>query len=102
MRSLTLRHAAALALIGWYLMVPPTTAPPYLKVNPDAQISRWEHYGSYDSAKECESNILYLHEQANKFTRAQRVNPSTAKESEAAQYIFGECIATDDPRLMGK
>ena len=96
--SQRLRHAAALALVGWYLMVPPTY-PDHLRANLDAPISKWEHYGSFDSAQDCESTVHFLHEQAKKFTRAQRVNPTTDEQSEAGQYMQGECIATDDPRL---
>ena len=42
------RHAAALALVGWYLMMP-------LKDHPEAPIKYWSQIGSYDSAKECEA-----------------------------------------------
>jgi hypothetical protein len=99
---MSLRHAAALALVGWYLMLPPTIDPLDMPVNSDAPISKWSHYGSFDSATECESNIQYLHQKAMKFTRAQRVHPTTPEQSEAEQYMFAECIATDDPRLKEK
>jgi hypothetical protein len=93
-------HAAVLALVGWYLMVPPGIESS-LRVDPDAPIGTWVHYGSYDSANECEENIHYLHQQADKFSNDQRAHPKTLKESEAAQFMSGECIATDDPRLKG-
>ena len=44
---MNLRHAAALALVGWYLMVPPLS-------NPSAPLSKWNLYRSYDTARECE------------------------------------------------
>ena len=40
------RHAAALALVGWYLMVPPPD-------NLTAPISAWEVAASYDTGKHC-------------------------------------------------
>ena len=57
MPPMTLRHAAALALVGWYLMVPPATAPngtKGAKLMTDAPLSRWFMHGSFDSAKQCE------------------------------------------------
>ena len=44
------RHAA-LALLGWYLMVPPLNT--YLN-NPKS-FRGWNAQGSYDTARECES-----------------------------------------------
>jgi hypothetical protein len=53
------RHAAALALVGWYLIAPPparprpssNSAPP----NESAPLNKWTIWSSYDSAKVCES-----------------------------------------------
>jgi hypothetical protein len=45
-------HAAALALVGWYLMMP--FSMPDHEPNTSAPLSRWAHYSSFDSAKECE------------------------------------------------
>ena len=62
------RHAAALALVGWYLMVPPfkpNSMPqpsftlPSLEarvLNIDAPLSKWEIYVASDSADECEAD----------------------------------------------
>jgi len=95
------RHAAAFALVGWYLLLPPTF-PDQLKVNIDAPISKWEHYAAFDSAQDCESTIQYLNDQDKKFTSAQRANPTTDEQSRAEQHVMSECIATDDPRLKEK
>jgi hypothetical protein len=46
-----LRHAAALALVGWYLMVPPTTDG---KIDNSAPLSQWDIRSSFDSAATCE------------------------------------------------
>jgi hypothetical protein len=44
---MNLRHAAALALVGWYLMYPPD----YMRAG---DISGWAVIGSsYDTAKKC-------------------------------------------------
>jgi hypothetical protein len=70
------RHAAALALVGWYLMRPPL---PHLNAhatNTDtaASLSRWVVVGTFPTQKECE---------------AHRANP------------WDQCVANDDPRLKG-
>jgi hypothetical protein len=45
-----LRHAFALTLIGWYLMVPPLNT---YSNNPKS-FRGWNTQGSYDTARECE------------------------------------------------
>ena len=93
------RHAAALALVGWYLMVPPTSS----KLTPDgghypnpsAPISEWNLHSSYDSAKECEKAA---DEMRDKFSPLLRKGKSDFESGgEWMQSIH--CIASDDPRL---
>jgi hypothetical protein len=93
---MNLRHAAALALVGWYLMIPPDLADL-------APISAWQHFGSYDTAKECDSGKSQLGIDAIKDENASgcKVTPSEhcfldfAKEN-------ARCIASDDPSLKEK
>jgi hypothetical protein len=52
---MTLRRAAVLALVGWYLMIPPTSYENgELRVLSDAPLSAWKVLGTYDSAPECQ------------------------------------------------
>src|ERR1700686_5499604 len=44
------RHAAALALVGWYLIVPPKSCK---RAELDANFSLWKIYNSYDMAAQC-------------------------------------------------
>jgi hypothetical protein len=81
---MNLRHAAALALVGWYLMVPS-------KKDPNAPIRDWGHYGSYDTAKECGEEQEWLYQRS-------KLANSKISENQAAG---SECIASDDPRLKG-
>jgi hypothetical protein len=48
------RHAAALALVGWYLMTPPI-----LLKCPDegAPLSRWTVEEAFDTARECKNKL---------------------------------------------
>jgi hypothetical protein len=76
------RHAAALALVGWYLMVPPeshTTRP----------LSEWYHISSHDTASECEDDRVKLKD-------AYKRQNNQEKEK---LMVFSECIEADDPRL---
>ncbi len=90
------RHAAALVLVGWYLMVPPlyrTGA----KWKPDlnAAISEWQLVDSYDSADACKQGLT------NRLQVMQQgafANPSRRADA-IFQLQTGQCSATDDPRL---
>jgi hypothetical protein len=88
------RHAASLALVGWYLMVPPATP----LMHPMSPISWWIHLGKYDTEKECDQALAEMYrknEQAG--FKMEGVNPEEVKRS----YSLAQCIATDDPRLKG-
>jgi hypothetical protein len=52
-----LRHAAALALVGWYLMAPPFPKGEH-RYEPDTSVplSQWIRRASFDSAAECEAH----------------------------------------------
>ncbi len=83
------RHAAALALVGWYLMIPPVG-------DTSTPLARWVHVGSYDTATECETTRLKLANDTlkgtpapNGLTRTQTIDLATDSQ----------CIETDDPRL---
>ena len=50
------RHAATLALVGWYLMVPPHD-PDGQHANPKGPLSQWHILASFDSADECQKRL---------------------------------------------
>jgi hypothetical protein len=77
-------YAAALASVGWYLMVPPSP-------NTHRPITEWFHLSSHDTAEDCETSRVKL---ADAYK-----NDNSEKEK---QVIMSECIATDDPRLKSK
>ena len=115
-----IRHAAALALMGWYLISPPLTKDP---INPvtgtgwpatDAPLSKWTILDSYDSAADCGierdkdrmQDVQGLQKIDNEghwsLSRSGHRDPNYAVA--VAQMLAGteaECIATDDPRLAG-
>ena len=115
------RHAAALALVGWYLMVPPpgpprstgaNTAPP----NDTAPFNQWTIRNSYDSAQACEAaqkkNLdtatTNMDKQHHLAEQRQGLSPDNFAGQEflvADQLEYATealCISTDDPRLKSK
>jgi hypothetical protein len=49
-------HAAALALVGWYLMLPPVTSDG--RIQKDASLSRWYIISNFETKEECEKARL--------------------------------------------
>jgi hypothetical protein len=87
------RHAVAFALVGWYLMVPPTKDANH--IDPSVPLPRWVVLRAFDTAacNDAQDQLRY---------RVSRLNLQipVASASEAAE--FSQCIASDDPRLKGK
>jgi hypothetical protein len=87
------RHAAALTLVGWYLMMPPKIAGHY-RLN--APLSQWTHVSSYDSADDCENLV----------TTGKLIwesNPKAMADAEQTKAMAEtQCVSTDDPRLKDK
>jgi len=48
-----LRHAAALAVVGWYLMVPPSKVAGRLLVDLDAPLSKWTEPNTIHTGGPC-------------------------------------------------
>jgi hypothetical protein len=93
-----LRHAAALALVGWYLMIPPAVVEHgnhriYTKAAP---LSRWSLFQSFDTAKDCQKAATALRQGV---VSALSANPKQPLDNLRPMYAI--CIATDDPRLKG-
>jgi hypothetical protein len=82
-----LRHTAALALVGWYLFVPPQTRFWWIgaqRYDDTAPLSRWTIDQSFDKAAGCEA--------------ARRATQDLAGDA-AIRMDHAVCIASDDPRL---
>jgi len=82
------RHAAALALLGWYLMMAPTFRNPQtysFTVDLNAPLSAWDIVNSYYSPADC------------RFAERDLVETAALYPNVTAFYSL--CIASDDPRL---
>lgn len=124
------RHAAALVLVGWYLMMPPrctemtpgagdVEAGPLALCRWTGQPMRyWELRESFDTAKDCRAYIRDWQARARSSERKELGSKIYGKWSETWWKSLSEtqqavvmdsddadvarCIASDDPRLKEK
>ena len=102
--SMKLRHAAGLALVGWYLMAPPFDRAS-LTFRTDVPVSEWDNLraahlrweGEFDSENECDE--YKTHTVAFWQNLKAKIRGSDVKYQ---QLKLGECIASYDPRLKEK
>jgi hypothetical protein len=88
------RHAAALALVGWYLLLPQWSSPNQFDAT--APISRWHQEKSFDTAGTCEQ---YRQGAVDHFSKDKEQYPRNVVEYNVRLYKAGLCIEADDPRL---
>jgi hypothetical protein len=91
-----LRHAAVLALVGWYLMTPPLSwSSDRTKIGSDLSrpLSEWDSYSTYDTEADCNKEIDAWNRRAVSYARDHH---TTLNISHA------RCVASDDPRLKEK
>jgi len=93
---MTLRHAAALALVGWYLMIPPIKTDRHGLLDADwhAALSQWTTIQAYDTATGCKQD------RAKFLLKAMEdIKPTDTSVAWETAWDHSQCIATDDPRL---
>jgi hypothetical protein len=100
-------HAAALALVGWYLIMPPTVGP-YLRLDKSALDSRWHIIQSFDTATACEGYLQEMKEGTGASYHEYSVAPKFETEGRKKMHDMGiptsavtaaRCIFSDNPRL---
>jgi hypothetical protein len=106
---MSLCHAAAtLALVSWYLMVPPHVGD---NGHPDTGVPlvQWEQMGNYNSADECNADReSFMKRDQKEYNLSLKSNPSqsTLLKDEAHKVALKSsaalCIGADDPRLKVK
>jgi hypothetical protein len=93
-------HAVALALVGWYMLVPPIQGYDLSNLEVNAPLSQWEKTHNDDgTAQTFATEAACEEEKAAKI----RVFHELSKDP-AIQNVYGtfRCISADDPRLKGK
>jgi len=116
-------HAAALALVGWYLMIPipsNSKAEPFFNLQPDLDLplSRWTISKGFDNADDCQDTLwswqlasvspngdlqVPLPElQAKPKARLPKKQDNQLQRGWDSIFRHAQCIVTDDPRLKDK
>ena len=115
------RHASALALLGWYLMVP-QVKPNTGKVDFKAPLAQWNQMGAFDTATACEkerdSRLASSDKAVDELNAELKAVPDKSQPlKDAAPKVYEDyvsvtsfvlemkasrCIASDDPRLKEK
>jgi len=101
-----LRHAAALALVGWYLMTPPPLLPLPAKGDPQpdlrAPLSEW-HRPNWVFATEHECLAKQAELRKIWWTNVTDIPPEKITARQMTWWVKNaQCIASDDPRLKSK
>jgi len=104
---MNLRHAAALALVGWYMLIPPVFSPmgnhPRAFNDLNASLNRWDIQGSFESNASCEKEKERIRNEAPLRIKFAREHPDQDQNGNivavAEAWRRAECVATDDPRL---
>jgi len=91
-------HAAALTLIGWYLVVPPVEQG---QVKNDAPLSRWNIYAPTETLSDCQHSLI-LETKHRERDWLEHETVLSAPPVRVEQILNGQCIASDDPRLKEK
>ena len=88
------RHAAALALVGWYLMSPPLSLSSSRQISLDLSkpLSEWYPLEGYDTEADCNKEIDAMNKRAVSMAR---------EYHHMLELSHAQCVATDDPRLKG-
>ena len=91
-------YAAAFGLVVWHLMIPSTSPTAVLVAAP---LAEWTLSTSYDSAENCDSDLMALKNDA--FIQAQFDCLSDRSQANSCQADLArtssQCVSTDDPRL---
>jgi hypothetical protein len=102
------RHASALAIVLWYLMIPPIGADN--KIDPRAPLPQWRKGVGFESQKQCDDSLKEAiqnpmtpaeYQAAAKATRQAKMKPLSMAEM-TKRTAESLCVAGDDPRLKAK
>jgi hypothetical protein len=101
-------HATALAIVLWYLMIPPIGADN--KVDPHAPLPQWRRGVGFESQKQCDDSLKDAiqnpmtpaeYQAAAGATRKTKMKPLSMAEM-TKRTAESLCVAGDDPRLKAK
>jgi hypothetical protein len=106
--SMKFHHAAALAIVVWYLLIPPIGLDN--KVDAHAPLSQWRRGVGFESEKDCDDSLKDAiqnpmtpaeYQAAAQATKKAKMKPLTMSEM-TKRTAESLCVAGDDPRLKAK
>ena len=101
------RHAATLAVVSWYLMMPPDSTRIPHSVEATAPLSRWSIVANYTTQENCEKTLAGIQntqrdplvlDTTGRLKRLQKGDVALG----IARAINSGCVASDDFRLKGR
>jgi hypothetical protein len=98
---MNLRHGSAIALVGWYLMVPPLVDTPY-KVDTEAPLTSWKVYQTFDTAEACNKSLSSTRAKYEHTAAAPIGGIKKGTRALALQMVFARCVSNDNPNLKVK
>jgi hypothetical protein len=98
------RHAAALALVGWYLMTAPVTEQG--AINQDAALSEWTKASHFDAESDCDARRKEkIRDSEDEVELAPKSEADEDGKRDADKdlnaALVSQCVADDDPRITG-
>ena len=110
--SMKPRHASALALVGWYLIVPPASdwkrfqaveevSGYFAHLGPfyPAPFEKWKKLGEFYSQANCESARQSILRRDGTITEQPMLPNGSMPSANQYQASHATCIASEDPRL---
>jgi len=103
-------HAVALALVGWFLLIPPVFSAmgghPRAFNDLNASLNRWDIRASFESETSCLKEKQRIRNEAPLRLRFAHEHPDQDRNGNivavAEAWQRSECVASDDPRLREK
>ncbi len=95
-------HAAAFALLGWYLMMPPLKPAPTIGVLANLPLSQWHAFLSYPNQIVCERNRTSRIYSTRSTTYVSSVPPTSSEVAVKDSVVQAEqsvCVHDDDSRI---
>jgi hypothetical protein len=89
-------HAAALALLFWYQMIPPTRGTP-AEILYNAPLSQWEVGNQWETEAECENDIPSARDAEEMIKQCTNSDCAVAVK----RFAKARCLFYEDPRLKG-
>ena len=88
---MNIRHAAALALVGWYLMMP------HRPGETGEALSKWYQSHEFDTEAECNDLLEY-----DRGLYVGNHSQKHAVQEQIRRLRYARCVDANDPRLMEK